>query len=229
MNYILPVTLNVANALSGVSGAYGSWYELTSGLPFKTSLLSPIIQNQGYGAINIGVGTSQTIVAPDLPFNNTGNFNPCPIEIPAFAPIYIQYSSGDSTQLTSNISVIVLPETEDNKAIGTMMTSQYITSIGPGTAWTQIGSSPTPSVPVRGFLANIATNNGAGTNFSWSLGYGPSSSNVITIFDNVVFTNPASYININNFYRVKIPPSMNLYGVASLAGGVFNIGLNLVY
>ena len=194
-------------------GAFGSWVlAYTPSVPlFGFYVCFQNINAGGEpGLFNIGVGSSQYVIAEQLYAAGTSMSYRVPIFIPAGTPIYLQAATYAGTY-TYQCSIIGQGGKSQDRLIRKInvcenpLSLAYFQTTYPASATTQITTSAVPH-PIKGIIV------GSNANTAQTLGMsaGPSTTADLVIAQNLLLFNDQYYFQLTEL-AVDLPPGLNLF------------------
>ena len=210
---------------------YSSWLKIGT-MPFTSERVLVCVGASGqYGNWQLGYGSATTpfVAIESMAYNNSGDFVDIPLEIPQGVDLYFQASANGANNIA--IGCTIFPKTGEN---GTCQRLIYVAmnTISGVNVWAQANTNalPTGNGKTKGLYLACSTNNGSNTQFTYSLGYGPSSPPSNIILNSMVSVNPASFTQVATYIPFEfIPDSQLLWAECSLSGGTYNPGLWLAF
>lgn len=216
-----------SSAVSIASGnnAYGTDTVVVSSVPFYSRKMVVFISTAGSAAGALQLSIDSLVVVPFLIADGPSAFSPPAIEldlnVKAGASISIAAAAYNTTQ-TYSVSILLLGSNTSqpaalysNPGISLSNANFQVASAGAAT-WTALG--PALSLPAQSVRIYQNTNN---TPFTFSLGYGPSSSSITTIINGAPVMASSAYVWSGVDIPIYIPSGNILYAQQSVSAGAF--------
>ena len=212
-------------SVPSADNAFGTNTAVVSSAPFYARKMIIFMNSSGStaGALQVSVGS--TVMVPFLIADSPAGCSPPSVEldldVPRGASVSIAAASYNTT-LTYDISILLLGSSTELPATqysnpGISLSNAYFQVPSAGAAaWTALGPALTlPAQSVRLYQnSNVSA-------FTFSFGYGPSSTAITTLINSAPWMSDTNYIWNGVEIPIYIPSGNILYAQQSVSGGAF--------